>query len=167
MVFPIPTCWNADKPHLLVDQTPEGPVCPFPVLSPSLLFNAKLISSAFDISAEPNVLFFSSTHFYSKLRQRLLSEGMYEWALSENEKLQCRINWITNIRKVDISLSKLQEIMNDREAWCATVCGVAKSQNWTTTTILNNNNTQSDWTKIILSVVQSVPLTIFSSNWKS
>ena len=42
------------KPHLLVDQTPEGPVCPFPS-SPSLLFNAELISSAVDTSAEPNV----------------------------------------------------------------------------------------------------------------
>ena len=29
---------------------------------------------------------------------------------------------------VDINLSKLQEIMEDREAWCATIHGVAKSQ---------------------------------------
>ena len=30
---------------------------------------------------------------------------------------------------IDMSLSKLQEIVKDREAWCATVHGVTKS--WT------------------------------------
>ena len=39
-----------------------------------------------------------------------------------------------------MSLSKLQKIVKDREAWCAAVHGTEKSHNESDTTGLQNNN---------------------------